>query len=208
MRSVHLLPLLALSLSLGACGGTKNRGLESVHQPVVSRTHYVYDVNSAGGLSVEDGRQLAGWFESLKVGYGDRISIDDPARDSATRDGVAAIAARYGLLVDDTAPLTEGTLAPGSFRVVLSRARAEVPGCPDWSRKAMLEFNSNTMSNYGCSTNTNLAAMVADPIDLVHGREPSAGIDAQTAGKAIKTYRTAPSTGAGGLKNESTRSGN
>ncbi len=60
MRVIKTIPLIAL-VALAACGGTKNRGLESVHQPVVHRTDYVYDV-PASGLSVADREGLDGWF--------------------------------------------------------------------------------------------------------------------------------------------------
>ncbi len=200
MRTLHLLPLIALSVSLSACGGTKNRGLESVHQPVISRTDYVYDVGAA--LTAEDERRIVGWFDTLRIGYGDHISVDDPNGDPASRVAIARIAARYGLLLDDTAPITEGTVDPGTFRVVVSRSKAEVPGCPDWSRKSQPEFNSNNMSNFGCATNANLAAMIADPQDLLQGRSAGPVADAATGGKAIRTYRTNPSRDTGSLKNE------
>ncbi len=37
-------------------------------------------------------------------------------------------------------------------------------------------YNNRSMSNFGCGVNSNLAAMVANPEDLIHGRE-SGGID-------------------------------
>jgi pilus assembly protein CpaD len=200
MRSLHLLPLIALGLSLGACGGTPNRGLESVHQPVISRTDYVYDVGT--GMTAEDERRLVGWFDTLRIGYGDHVSVDDPSGDPSSRVAVARIAARYGLLIDDTAPITEGNVDPGTFRVVVSRSKAEVPGCPDWTRKSQPEFNSNNMSNFGCATNANLAAMIADPQDLLQGRSAGPVSDAATGGKAIKTYRSNPSRDTGSLKIE------
>ena len=64
--------LLALSLTLGACGGTTNPGLESVHQPVVNRLDYALDLNTggSGGLTEGEAQGLAGWFDTLRVGYG------------------------------------------------------------------------------------------------------------------------------------------
>lgn len=206
MRATYLLPLVALT-TLSACGGTTNRGLESVHQPVVSRTDYVYDV-SASGLSAGDRDRLDGWFQTLRVGYGDRIAID--GADAGTRRDVQLIAGRYGLLLDSTAPVTAGEIAPGQVRVVVSRTKAEVPGCPDWSRKSQPEFNSHSMSNFGCATNSMLAAMIADPEDLVRGRDGGTANDAAMGGRAIKELRKAVPTGQGGttLKNESTRGSN
>jgi pilus assembly protein CpaD len=199
--------LIGFSLAVSACGGTQNRGLESVHQPVISRTDYVFDVNaSGGGLSGEEVRRLSGWFQSLRIGYGDHVSVDSSNSygDQGARDSVAALAARYGLLIDDAAPVTAGEIAPGNVRVIVSRVAASVPGCPDWSRKSQPEFNGNGMSNYGCATNSNLAAMVANPEDLVSGQIGSPVSSAASATKAIKTYRDAPNSGKEGLKAEGT----
>jgi pilus assembly protein CpaD len=64
------------------------------------------------------------------------------------------------------------------------------------------------MSNYGCASNAALAAMVADPTDLIQGREAGTGGDTATASKAIRAYRDTAPTGTKGLKNESTKGGN
>ncbi len=203
-RSLTVLALLGCTV-LSACG-TENRGLESVHQPVVARTDYVYDMPAPGDrLSEEAARGLSGWFESLNLRYGDRVSVDTQGYGAGTRDAVSALAARYGLLVDETAPVTQGEIPAGSIRVIISRMAASVPNCPDWSRPSNPNFDGHSMSNYGCATNSNLAAMIADPRDLISGRTGPASVDAATSSKAIQTYRKAPSTGAGGLKSETTR---
>lgn len=195
--------LLGLALAVSACG-TENRGLSSVHQPVVQRTDYVYDVSGSGGMEQADLNRLAGWFEAMKLGYGDRVSVDtSSAGDTrAARDAVAALAARYGLLLDDTAPLTAGEIMPGNVRVVVSRIKATVPNCPDWSRAAQPDMTGHASSNYGCATNGNLAAMVANPEDLVSGRSGSPVSSTLASSKAVKTYREAPNTGAAGLSKE------
>ena len=205
-RSLTILALLACS-ALSACG-TLNTGMESVHQPVVARTDYVYDMAAPGDrLTDGDAQGLSGWLESLKVGYGDRISVDTQDYGYRARDAVAGIAARYGLLVDETAPVTQGDIPAGSIRVIVSRTKATVPGCPDFSRPAFANFEGSTISNYGCATNTNLAAMVADPRDLISGRQGPSSVDAALSSKAITTYKAAPNTGATGLKSESTKGG-
>lgn len=195
-----LILLLAPTLMLGACGGTLNRGLESVHQPVVSRSDYAFDVaTTAGGLAPGEAKRLAGWMASLQVGYGDRIAVDDPAQGVRARDDVAAQAAQFGLLVSDDAPINGGQVAPGMIRVVVTRMKATVPGCPDFSRVSQPEFNSNTSSNQGCAINANLAAMVANPADLVRGQPGADGTGTtMTSYKAIDTYRKAAPSGGGG----------
>lgn len=213
MRTLSTTGLIALALATGGCGMSKptlNQGLESVHQPVVSRTDYVIDVAAgANGLAPGERDRLFGWFDSMRLAYGDRISIDDrdPYGNAGARDAIATIAAHYGLLLSETAPVTAGEVPAGSVRIVVSRARAEVPGCPDWSRGST-ELAGSAMSNYGCAVNSNLAAMIANPEDLVHGREPVGGTDASTANKAIKSYRDRPPTGEKELKQETTSKGN
>jgi len=199
MRKFTLLALLATTASLSACG-TPNRGMSSVHQPVVARTDYVFDMAtpSSDRLSNDETARLAGWFDSVKLRYGDRVSVDAPGDYGMARPAVAAVVARYGLLLDETAPVTQGAIAPGAIRVVISRMNASVPSCPDWSRPASPNFGGDGISNYGCAINTNLAAMVADPEDLIRGRGTDGTVDTASATKAIKMYRTREPTGKGG----------
>jgi pilus assembly protein CpaD len=212
MRALPTSALIALGLALTACGPV-NRGLSSVNQPVVTRTDYVFDVRAdGGGLPPGEAARVTGWFDSLALGYGDHIAIDDPAQSPAARAAVSRIAARYGLLLEPAAPVTGGAMEPGTLRIVVSRSVAEVPHCPNWERKSQPELASSTMSNHGCANNANLAAMVADPQDLIRGREGDAGTDARVAIKAVRAYRDAEPTGKAGLARGSssvnTRGGN
>jgi pilus assembly protein CpaD len=195
--------LLSVAFALGACGPA-NRGLDSVHQPVVSRTDYVLDLSTGEeALAYGEANRLAAWFDTLELSYGDRIFLDGAGVGGA-RDDVASVAARYGLLLSEGAPVTEGAVEPGRLRVVVSRAEARVEGCPDWRRKSQPELGGSTMSNYGCATNSNLAAMVANPEDLVRGQAQS-GSDARAVTKAITTYRELPSTAREGLEDQTTQ---
>ncbi len=195
---------------LGGCSGTKNRGLESVHQPVVTRTDYNLDVAiGPGGLASGEEQRLAGWMGTLRLGYGDSIAIDDPAGSGpAARAAVARAAARFGLLLGRETPVTGASVPPGMLRVVVSRARASVPGCPDFSRTRQPEFESNTSSNQGCAINSNLASMVANPLDLVRGEPGTQVYDAATGTRAISEYRKATPTGNGGTTLKIEKTGN
>lgn len=193
-----LLPALLPALLLGGCMGTENRGLESVHQPVVARQDYLLDLQTAGdGLATGEAERLNGWLGAMRVRFGDRIAVDDPAGYRGVRDDVARTIAGYGLLLAGERPVTNAPVMPGTVRVVVSRMSASVPGCPDWSRNASQEYDSNTSSNYGCAINGSLAAMIARPEDLVHGRGEG-GSDPVRAGKAIDAFRKAAPTGGGG----------
>ena len=193
------LPIIALAAMLAGCG-TANRGLESVHQPVVERSDYAIDVATApGGLRPGESQRLDGWMRSMRLGFGDRIAIDDPnGAGRPVREDVQGVAAHYGLLVADEVPVTGAPVAPGTFRVVVSRARATVPGCPDMSRLNDPNFNAHTGSDYGCAINSNLAAMVANPADLVRGATGDADMGGATGTRAINARQRATPTGQGG----------
>jgi pilus assembly protein CpaD len=197
---------LALSLGLGlaGCGGMPtNTSLNSLKQPVVERSNMTFDVNvSQGGLPISEQQRLAGWFETLNLRYGDRIAIDNPTQNPAVANAVRELASRYGLILADAAPITPGYIEPGQARIVITRASASVPGCPDWSAKSDMNYTNGTSPNFGCATNSNLAAMVADPQDLLEGKKGSGETVIATSNKAISTYRDADPTGKAGLKTE------
>lgn len=204
--------VLSLAVALSACSTTpENRMLDSVHQPVVERNSFVFDVETlpGGGLSVPEQRRLAGWFETLELKYGDKISVDDPLKSKATLASVEGIAARWGLIVDSRpAPVTAGYVAAGATRIVVTRTTASVPGCPDWTQKSDFSMNNRTTSNFGCAINSNLAAMVADKEHLVKGATGTGETVVMSSTKAIDSFRKARPTGEEGLTVSSTKSGN
>lgn len=205
--------LVTVGLGAAACGPhtngltpISNPSLSSVNQPVVQRTDLVLDLNTTGsGLPASEQERLAAWLDSLQLGYGDRVAIDQAGYvDSASRQDVAAVVGRYGLLLSDGVPITAGAVQPGSVRVVVSRMTASVPGCPIWEDE-IVGAPERTSTNYGCATNSNLAAMIADPSDLVLGQAGASDSDPATTNKAIDAYRRRIPTGySGEVKAEST----
>jgi pilus assembly protein CpaD len=208
MKKIATWTALALATSLAGCTGTANtnRSLESVHQPVVRNTIYQFDVAAGSGDLVpsEQGR-LQGWLDAMGVRYGDRIAIEDPSVYGASeaQATVRALVERRGLLISPDVPVTTGAVPDGHIRVVVTRASASVPSCPDWASKSSVNPNNATSSNYGCATNSNLAAMVANPNDLIKGSSERVS-DPASATRAIKTYREQAPTGANGLKDVTT----
>jgi pilus assembly protein CpaD len=201
---------LALGLVLAAtpasAGRRIERGVEPIHQPVVERTDFVFDLapDGSGALGTVDARRLETWFRALNLRYGDHVTLaGSGTAPPATQAGVAEIVARFGLLVEGEAPVTAGDAPVGGLRIVVSRSVASVPGCPSWRDRAEANFNGGLSDNYGCATAMNLAAMVADPRDLVEGRQT--GVDDMNVvnGKAIKAYQEKAPTGAGALQSMS-----
>ncbi|MBU3079028.1 CpaD family pilus assembly lipoprotein [Sphingomonas quercus] len=194
------LPLLALAL-LAGCGHDQNMTIAPApaHRPVVTSVDHPIDLAiTTAGLAPGEAPRLAGFLAGLGVGRGDRVvtNAEGPARDAIAR----VVAAQGLLLGGDSGPPAQYGAA---VRVVVSRATASVSGCPDW-QGGQRASAAATSGNFGCATNANLAAMIADPADLVRGRDNGGASEADVAVKAIKSWRDAKPTGEGGLKSDST----
>ena len=208
----HSLLILAAASSLAGCGTVgkvtdARRGLDPVHVPVVTRQDFAFDAAAPdGSLSSAERARLDGWFQGLALTYGDNVYVE--GMDSAdARNDVARVAGHYGLLVADGGPVLPGAIPPGTVRVVVSRTRATVPNCPDWSEASQPNYNNHSPPNYGCAVNSNLAAMIANPEDLIHGRGGNGVGDSFTATKAVDAYRNAVPTGNKGLQDITTSKG-
>ncbi|MBT7526701.1 MAG: hypothetical protein HN658_05330, partial [Rhodospirillales bacterium] len=75
-----------------------------------------------------------------------------------------------------------------TVRIVVHRFVVTAPRCPDW-RKTPASDGANTQSsNLGCANTVNLGLMVANPRDLVSGRE-TGPMDGTRAAAGINRYR-------------------
>jgi pilus assembly protein CpaD len=202
--------LLLIAVALAGCshrsGPEPEAGVQATNAPVVSRADYVFDAAAPNGeLPPAEAARLDGWFNSLELRYGDAVYIDGGPYAPNARGQVADIAGRYGLLVSQGAPLTQGMVQPGMVRVVVTRTIAIVPNCPNWSRPSSPNFNNKMLPGFGCALNSNMAAMIANPEDLISGREGTGVGDSATSARAINAYRTTAPTGTKGLQDISTK---
>lgn len=204
-RIKHLASIALLAVAASACAPASNElsavnnpSIYSVHQPVVERTDFVLDLQTdASGLPAGEADRLRGWFDSIGLRYGDSVSVDNGAYGAAAKADIARVVSDYGIfLTEEPAPITAGAVPPGGVRVVASRSTATVENCPNWPAEDNgVMPPQGTSANYGCATASNLAAMVANPQDLVEGRNHSGRGSAAVAGRAIRTYREMQPTG-------------
>lgn len=144
--------------------------LDSFVRPYVNDTAvrvYVDAAPGAAGADVADQRMqvLVAWLE--EKGFDPRVMIAG---------------------IPGAVPATD----PDRAVVYIGRYHAVLPDCPDWRKQTAADFTNTPSSNYGCATTVNFARMLADPGDVVLGRDPGPSDGDRIAG-TIKAYREAPS---------------
>ena len=86
-----------------------------------------------------------------------------------------------------TTDLGDETPVKGAVKVIVRRYIVTLPGCPDWTGGPGT-YTNMASRNFGCTTATNLGLMVADPQDLVVGRDPDIS-DGDYLATSIDRYR-------------------
>lgn len=211
MKKIAICTILVAATGLAGCNspsGYANRSLDSIRQPVVETSQHIFDLTTYGGeISPSELARLSEWADAIGLRYGDQIMIEDGSiyGNSKALASIRNEIIRRGASVTGTVSNSSSAMPSGTMRLRLTRQIAYVPNCPEWSSRYTADPYNSTSSNYGCANNSNLAAMVANPNDLIIGQ--SATDDNSSHGvRAIKTYREKPLTGAAGLKENSTSS--
>lgn len=105
--------------------------------------------------------------------------VADHLRDAGIPHHELAIATYDASDYGDQAPL----------RLVYSAVVASTGPCGQWPEDLVMQTDQNTnYYNFGCATQNNLAAQIANPVDLIAPRAV-APIDASRRANAIATYR-------------------
>ncbi len=153
----------------------------------VRLVHDVRFLNGAQLLPVEMA-QLDGFIARHDIGYGDRVYVltETRAGTSQRTTNVLNYMKAHGI---QAAGLPSVEAQPGLVRIVVNRHVVVPPNCPDWSKPTTSDYSNTPMSNLGCSTTANFGAMVADPSELIQGRQPGPA-DAEGSTGAIQRYRT------------------
>jgi pilus assembly protein CpaD len=84
------------------------------------------------------------------------------------------------------------------IRLAYSKVGAHTAGCGPWPDQFNRNADNRNYFNYGCATQQNLAAMVANPLDLLYPRDMSASDATRRSGvigsyEGDPAYRIAPS---------------
>jgi pilus assembly protein CpaD len=183
-------------------------------EPQPNLVEYRHDVEFAAGrfsLGREEGRQLEAFLARVGVGYGDRVYLAAASPGAGEDEAAGRLAERRAESVSSFLELNDvhvdaliddyGDASPlgDTVTVLVHRYVVDLPACPDWTERPWKKHDNRPASNWSCATATNFGMMVADPGDLVRGREPGPGDGERLAG-AVERYRkgeTAPLTGDG-----------
>lgn len=187
---------LAVSLGLSGCASAPaqpmmpERTSEAPNAIDVALIEHSLTIHFSPGEETPRAGQvsaLGGMLASGAIGPGDKIRIERGAGAlaEARARALASVLSREGLNPVVSAP---GGGGEGELRLVVEHAVASVPGCPNWSKPPADDFANTMHSNYGCAAALDLAAMIADPRDLVEGRRmgPQVGDPAEFA---LHNYR-------------------
>lgn len=140
-------------------------------------------------LAPGEGGKLQRLALSGRISPGDRVTISPSGGPLLQEQRTATIAGellRYGV-VAAASPLAG--VARDRAIVTIGRYMVTLPACPNWSQYPASDFTNARSSNFGCATASNLGLMVANPADLVAGRE-LAHADGTPAVSAVTRYLT------------------
>ncbi|RMF11602.1 MAG: hypothetical protein D6763_02640 [Alphaproteobacteria bacterium] len=192
---------LAAAAGLSACMPQQSQwaGNETAMRNTVDLVRVAHDVafeDEEKAVSDTQATRLAAFLRETGLDYGDRLFVDIPEdRDGRAnpidQDRAKAVIAHLGRLGYDVyaKPLPYGAVPPeNTVRIVVERYVVTPPKCPDWRQPAYPNFENAPSSNWGCANVTALGLMVANPRDLVEGREyrPT---DGGNAAAAVRRYR-------------------
>jgi pilus assembly protein CpaD len=189
--------LLVGMLSLAAC----DTGFDSAEKsdPLPPKHNQVelvavdHDVNFARGAKSVAPGEIAGLSNFLRdnaVGDGDTVTVDNPkGASSLTAARQAAVLTELKALHVRAASTPATTQVANAVRIHITHAVVIAPQCPDWSKPEADNSDNSPSSNFGCATEADLAAMVANPADLAKGRV-SGTADGAVLARGVELYRS------------------
>lgn len=187
---------------LSACMPQQSQwaGNETAMRNTVELVRVPHEVRFRDGseaLGDDEAARLDAFLARLDAARGDRIFIDLPEDEDglvseADQNRAAAVVTALTDHGHDVyaAPLPFGAVPEvGTVRVVVERYVVTPPTCPDWRQPSWPNYENAPSSNMGCANVSALGLMVANPRDLIEGRELGVQ-DAGVAAAAIRRYRT------------------
>ncbi len=190
-----LVALLAMTTTMAACA-PRTAQWSPAHVPKKNQVDWIVNVHmvkpsrAGAGLSTDERKRLDQFANEIALGYGDQVVIEAPTRHLTTTGATLARYFEARRLSPDVRVLDRPPRSGGDVvTVIVGRYVVTPPKCPDWTKPAGADPANRSSSNFGCANTSNLGLMLADPGDLVRGREkgPSDGV---AASRLLRRYRS------------------
>jgi pilus assembly protein CpaD len=182
----------------------------------VLRAHrYIAVVRGSGNLSEPERADLAGFIAEQANGRPSAVHVELTGLVTAAEmtqltrvlvaDGVDPDKIEYNAnkAVEGQAPA--GRAGTAMIDVETERWKPVLPNCPDQSRLSIVTIDNPDSSDFGCSEQNNVEAMVADPRDLVQGEaggHTDAGLTTAAIGR-LENDKTKPLISSGTMSSGS-----
>jgi pilus assembly protein CpaD len=197
---------IASVLIAGSCSVTNDGSMISedgiANHPIAVEPSFrelkVQFAGGADGMSAEDAAKFDAFLADFRAhGNGSLgISVPNGASSRAAITFFGERAAVTGISRDKILVSTHDVTG-GDMRVAINYITytASTEACGDWSENLAFSGDNLTPKNFGCSVQHNIAAMVADPRDLLEPRrfDPA---DANRAGTVVTNYEQGKPTAA------------
>lgn len=204
MNKAMCMGALAAVLLAGSCAAPSNDGSitsdpEFNHPITVSPDMRTLHMSYAGdGLSADEAQK----FDAFAAGYKERgngaISISAPSGPGAAA-AIRFFGERLADLGVPSSHILVGThdVTGGDSRIEVSYVAyvARTAPCGNWSKDLSETADNLPAPNFGCATQQNIAAMVADPRDLL-GPRPMGTADATRRTTIVGKYEKGDTTAA------------
>ncbi len=197
---------VAAVLMAGSCAAPYNDGSivadGLANHPITVAPHFqsirVAFSDASAGLTPEDGAQFNGFVEDYLSRGDGSISVNAPRGPNSTAaltwfgEHLARMGVPRGRILVGTRDTVDGD---GRVEIGYIVYAARSDRCGDWPHDASDTSGNLPLPDFGCAVQHNVAAMVADPRDLVAPRGMDAG-DATRRETVVGTYELAKPTAA------------
>ncbi|MER0238715.1 CpaD family pilus assembly lipoprotein [Fulvimarina sp. MAC8] len=207
LRPLAKVSLVGLAFALGACGNVHHIEVGSVpddyrtrHPIVVSEADEAIDipvVSSDRELAMSDSGRIQDFASRFRRSGADTMTVLVPygSRNSAAATSIAheatrtlmkAGVSRDRIILQSYA--AHDALRATPVRLAYSTLVAQTGPCGRWPEDLGSTHENKNYANFGCATQQNLAAQIADPRDLLSPRGMGP-VDGERRDQVIEKYR-------------------
>ncbi len=144
------------------------------------------ETDGTDSLSMHTETQVSSFLAQVNAGYGDIILLDTKNASKERIDAIQSLIKDSGLTFGGVIPLGS-TPADQAVMLYVERYEVTAPNCGNWPDKEGQYDRNNRMPFNGCSNDSALALMVANPRDLADGQQGAT--NTKSAVSALKTAK-------------------